>query len=381
MKISVWASTKPGFTLGNEEALLFAGHAAGVCYMPEDFAAILAEPTQKTKNRAAGTLASGHHSVFDHASFTLRLEGIPKILAMILNNENEYATSEKSARYTQMQPSPSEQVLYDKWLVIFEGLIAGEYPHLTEKEAHKLAQENARYLISVFTPTVMVHTTTRRQWNYVIHWCERFVKAEPTNEFFVALRPFVQEFIDKMSFLRVGGLNDEIKNNDLSLFDSRSHRQECFGEVYCTTYLGSFAQLAQAQRHRTLDYKMRLLGVPSFYVPPIIADDEFLTSQWLTDIESVARFFPQGMMISITERGTYENFILKTKERLCSPVQLEISRQTWVTMQQFLKSVELSGDLELYRILLRYNSSARCGAGYKCPKPCRWGTKQLDRRV
>ena len=38
----------------------------------------------------------------------------------MLNNEHEYNTSEKSARYTKMQPSEKEQLLYDKWVLLFE---------------------------------------------------------------------------------------------------------------------------------------------------------------------------------------------------------------------------------------------------------------------
>lgn len=380
MRVSVWASTKPGSNLEINEALLFGGRAAGICYLPLDLSTLLEEPIEDTEKRAAGTLRSGHHSVFDHVHYVLLVEGIPKILAMILNNEKAYATSEKSARYTQMQPSPAEQKLYDEWLLIFESLIAVEYPDLSETQVHKLAQENARCVISVFTPTTMAHTATLRQWNYIIHWCDRFLRTEPTNKFFATLRPFVRDFIDKISFLRVDGLNDEAKNGDLSLFDSRSSRQEYFGEVYCTTYMGSFAQLAQAHRHRTLDYRMRLPEASSFYVPPIIANDADMVTDWLRDIKSVERFYPQGMLVSITERGTYESFILKTKERLCSLAQLEVSRQTWSTLQLYLESVKGS-DEELYQILASYNAQSRCGAGFKCPKPCKWGNKQLDRLV
>ena len=42
-----------------------------------------------------------------------------KILAMIINNEKDYSTSEKSARYTKMKLSLKEQEIYDKWMSIF----------------------------------------------------------------------------------------------------------------------------------------------------------------------------------------------------------------------------------------------------------------------
>ena len=39
------------------------------------------------------------------------------------------------------------------------------------------------------------------------------------------------------------------------------------------TYKGTFAEFAQAQRHRTLDYKMEMLEEKEYFIPPIILDD------------------------------------------------------------------------------------------------------------
>ena len=87
--------------LSKEDAILFSGKAAGICYMPDTLDVLFSEDTEKTLKRAKRTLISGHHSVFDHPIYHLALEDIPKILAMILNNEKMYTTSEKSARYTK----------------------------------------------------------------------------------------------------------------------------------------------------------------------------------------------------------------------------------------------------------------------------------------
>jgi len=176
--IKVLASTLPGSILDLDTAKIFSGHAAGICYMPDSFETILNEPIEKTMKRANMVLQSGHHSVYDHVSYSLLLENIPKIVAMVLNNEKTYATSEKSARYTQMQPSDRERELYDKWMKIFTERILSVYPDTLPEKAKKLAQENARYLISVFTPTTMMYTTSLRQWNYIIHWFKKFVDGE-----------------------------------------------------------------------------------------------------------------------------------------------------------------------------------------------------------
>ena len=42
---------------------------------------------------------------------------------MVLNNEHQYTTSEKSARYTKMKLSQKEQLVYDKWLEMFKNRI------------------------------------------------------------------------------------------------------------------------------------------------------------------------------------------------------------------------------------------------------------------
>ena len=110
MKINIIASTKVGYELPKEEAVNFSGKSAGICYLPDTLDVLLNEPIEKTEKRASMNILSGHHSVFGHATYNLSLEGIPKILAMILNNEKVYNTSEKSARYTVMQTSDEEQL-------------------------------------------------------------------------------------------------------------------------------------------------------------------------------------------------------------------------------------------------------------------------------
>ena len=114
MKIKVIASTKVGYKMPKEEAIDFSGKEAGICYLPDDLEKLFGEDKEKTLKRAQRTLKSGHHSVFGHPTYNLTLEGIPKILAMILNNEKVYNTSEKSARYTKMNPSKEEKELYEK---------------------------------------------------------------------------------------------------------------------------------------------------------------------------------------------------------------------------------------------------------------------------
>ena len=380
MKIKVIASTKVGYVLPNEEAIDFSGKSAGICYLPDTVETLFAEAPEKTQRRANGNLESGHHSVFGHAHYNLILEGIPKILAMILNNEKIYNTSEKSARYTKMEPSEEEKILYEKWIEKYKKVIKEEYPEFDDKKIQKLAQENARYLISIFTPaTIMGYTVNFCQLNYIVHWFEDYIKKEEDNTFSKKLKPVLQEFIEQVKDLTVEELNSDVKKRTISLFAKRKERKEEFGENYCTTYLASFAQLAQAQRHRTLSYEMTLLENAKYYVPPIIRGTE-LEKEWLKDISSLEDYYPQGMLIQVNERGTFENFILKCEERLCGAAQLEIMDQTKIIMQKYLEKTKESAP-EIYNELLPYSKGARCTfPGWKCTAPCVFGAKDAMKR-
>ena len=372
MKIKVIASTKVGYEMSKEEALNFSGKSAGICYLPDTLDTLFNEPEEKTMKRANMTLKSGHHSVFNHPTYNLSLEGIPKILAMILNNEKMYNTSEKSARYTKMEPSEAEKVLYEKWIEIYKKCISEQYPKIEEKRVQKLAQENARYLISVFTPaTVMEYTVSFQQLNFIISWFEDYIEKEPENSFSKQLKKAMREFLKALPDLKVEKLNPRLKGKPLSIFASRERKEE-FGENYSTTYLASFAELAQAQRHRTLNYEVSLLDVPQYYIPPIIRGTE-LEKEWLEDIDSLKEYFPQGMLLKINERGTVENFVLKCTERICGAAQLEIMEQTIDTMNKYLEATKETNK-DVYNYLLPYSRGARCTfPGWKCNAPCVFG--------
>lgn len=372
MEIKVIASTKVGYVMPKDEAVDFSGKSAGICYLPDTLETLFAEAPEKTQRRADGNIKSGHHSVFGHPTYNLSLEGIPKILAMILNNEKIYNTSEKSARYTHMEPSPQEKELYEKWIEIFKEQILTQYPKFEDKRALKLAQENARYLISVFTPaTVMEYTVNFGQLNYIINWAKDYIKNAEENTFSIKLKETFKEFLAAMPDLEIEGLDSRNKNRNFSLFAKRKNRNEEFGENYSVTYLASFAQLAQAQRHRTLSYEMTLLDEPKYYVPPIIAGTN-LEQEWLKDISSLKEFFPQGMLVQVNERGTIENFVLKCMERLCGFSQLEIMQETKNIMNKYLEATK--DKPELYQYLLPYSRGARCTfPGWKCDSPCVFG--------
>ncbi len=380
-------------TFDKDEALKLSGKIAGVCYDKEGFNHLVNEDVTKTMRRVDMTLNNGHHSVYDHIQINFNLQNIPKILAMVLNNEHQYTTSEKSARYTPVVRQDGsiitldEEKLYNKWLNIFKVKIKEQYGCIyNDNKIQKLAQENARYLVTAFMPTQMIYSTSFRQINYIASWIQNYIASANKNIAFERkLASSMQELLNEFADLNVleEGLMKNEKNRHISLFGKNLNLQEeYFGEVYSTTYKGSIAQLAQAHRHRTLNYQMEMLKDKEYFIPPIIMDEKMLVNEWLNDIKSVKDVTPQGEMVLISENGNYNNFILKCKERLCSAAQLETMTQTKNTLLKYKKALEkknspLALDIE------KYCHGARCTfPDFTCPSDCQFKEgKTLTRRI
>lgn len=439
-----------------EDAKLFSGKNAGICYMGDSyFDSAVTDPVKATK-RFVNTCNNGHHSIADHVRIEVLLEGSSKMLAIVLNSLQDYATSEKSGRYTVMTGnSERETVLYDKWKEIFHNRILELYPtyddemllkkfekkypesgytvrcgKLMELDANldvrtdieannyfrdvikvdttlpswKMAQENARYVLSVFTySTTFGYSTSLRQWNYIYDWCQRYinqytpqydmdyVKWEQTNgkegkcillskstgieasyfetrlyfdllmlSNFIYDNLYVEELRDNKNrcfeFLTsLSGVEDHpMKGYDLSCYepdgytddfnytpDTRSS-DDYFGLVYNTSYTASFVHIAQAERHRTLKYFM--FFNPNFEHPEFFIPPMLLgtdyVDEWLSDLDSVKDLVPQAIKVCIVETGHISDFILKCEERLCGRAQLEIMQQTSVTAAKFIEDVD-----------------------------------------
>lgn len=375
------------------KALNFCGKIAGVCYNKEEFNRLKNEPKKKTDRRINQTINSGHHSVYDHVNLNLNLTNIPKILAMVLNNEKQYTTAEKSARYTKIERkdnsiiSLKEEELYNKWTNILKDKIKNEYGNLyNDTKIEKLAGENARYFVTVFMPTTMVYTTSFRQLNYIASFMENYIEnCNIENEFERKLSLSMLEFVFELSRLNI--LDERLMKNEkyrtLSLFNEDiENKDEYSGNVYSHKYYASFASLAQAQRHRTINYQMKLLSENKYYVPKIIRNDESLVEEWLKDMESVKDIYPIGSQILISEEGTYENFILKCKERLCTNAQLEICDQTKDTLNQIKDNFEVSNH-PLLNDVNAHSKGSRCTfPDFDCTSPCKnIEGKKLIRRI
>ncbi len=392
MKLTVTAITKEQEGITKPDLIdmeTFSGKNAGICYGSHGYFGTAVTDPEKALKRFETVGATGHHSVADHANVTILFEGIPKIVAMILNSNRVYATSEKSGRYTEMEGSSEiEKELYNKWVDIFTKEITDLDMGIDTKHINKLAMENARYLLSVFTPTTMSHTKNIKDWNYLIDWCEKYCEVliqdgKYNSKFDRELYGDIHRLGEALKeLLYVGELRDTkdrhlnflaLQTNDIF----RDIEEEVFREQYTAVYKASFVHLAQAQRHRTIDYRMVFDGIATEFFVPYVIKGTTLEEEWLNDISKVSNYtIPQGTLVKVIEQGTIDNFFLKCKERLCGRAQLEIATQTEYTlikMEQHGKFTEpVRKELERYIKDGKVNTKCRIIKG-GCKEPCIFG--------
>lgn len=377
--------------LNKDNIIYMGGIFAGECYINAGYNSIKNEPIEKTMQRIERTFRGKHHSVQGHAHITLNIENIPKILAMAINNEKEYNTSEKSGRYTVIDRDETGVInskqaeLYSKWRKIFESEFTKlnnlEYNsnELVKSKIKNLAKENAREMISVFMPTKLIYTTSFRQWNYIASFLIKYAKdienKTNPNYFELNFASSALEFVESLNKLNIldERLMDNEKNRKLSIFADREYiREEIFSDVYSVNYRMSFPAFADTQRHRTIHYEIKIpdASEAEFYVPKILENNEILKKEFLSDLESVREVYPLGTIVDVNERGIYENFILKCKERICTHPQLEVMLTNKAILEKYLEELKKKNH-PLKDDLKKYIKGARCTfPDYTCPEPC-----------
>lgn len=384
-------------------------------------------------SRGLNTIYQDHTTPSEHQYISLEIVEIPKILCMVLNNEKQYTADERSLRYTKVEQNANisriEVVLYNKWLKIFDDVIESKLGDFyrkfsktkegAKKSILKMAQENARYMVSVFTPTTTTYTVPWIQINKIMSYMQKVID-NPLNNLERMLIPYFKEFINACINLDVAITKDSIyrnllddesqkdellkkhpeikdykgdktliyKNNkdiDLSLFSNRNpfsaiDSDNEYGYNISYNNFESFACLAQEQRHRTISCEMLIPDEFMAYVPPIIKDNDDLVKEWINDISSVKEVYPQGQLIKVNRCATVKNILKYVgQERACDRAQLEIQRVYVDDMiPDLYNNLKNNGQEKLAEKVKPYVKKLRCGfPGYHCPGCC--GHPRLNR--
>lgn len=398
---------------------LLGGKMAGICYMPDDYLSEGIQDEEESLKRATGNKKSGHYSVFEHGSISFILE-TNKMMAMILNSLGVYATSEKSGRYTVMKASSElEQKLYDKWTYLFSKIIDGYYSFAAEdnflnltkscikdhRSVIKLARENARYMLSIFTPTTMAYTVSYKQALMIPQWLNNLADISESKYRTTTDTMFYHQLSLDCKVLAML-ISDAIKANskELVLHDhkSQSIRFIQFGELpkevisdsYTLRYKASLACVAQLQRHRSIRYRINIDNIINnpIYVPDIILGTPY-EKIWRNDQQLLKDngIVTQATCVDVAEQGIVEDFYLKCLERLCSRAQLEIQNNTIDSLYKFSENHRnLSDDNTLLITrFLKFNDDDKtyeavprcCNERYTCKEPCKYGKDGLNRNI
>ncbi len=382
LKITLLENTpflKDDGTFNLNKAMDFSGKIGGICYNENGLMDSFAEDDEKTEKRINNSTAGEHQSVFEHVNVSMYLKDSSKMLNMVLNDEGQYSTSERSLRYTAVKDgecnlTKREIFLYEKWYKIFVDLITAQYGDVLKPFKIKtLAKENARYMTSTFINTEMVHTLPLAQLNRIAKYMKEYLDKEDKNDFEQRVSKDFEMFLSECDRLNL--LDERLQSNrkerTLKIFgENLDSIPEEFGVTYSTTYRGSFAEYAQKERHRIEKSSLERDELNGFFVPPILELYHNLIDIWLNDIISVKEEVPQGELVTIHEEGTFDTFISKLKERDCSAAQLEIFRQTEETKKKYYEALK-EKDHPYVKKLEPYMGKRRCGyPDYTCNKPC-----------
>ncbi|MBR6289393.1 MAG: hypothetical protein IKR19_08660 [Acholeplasmatales bacterium] len=409
------------------EMFKISGSAAATYYRPEGFDDNNANDLKK---RTLDEVSKDNFSIFDHGHVTLLLH-TSKIMGMVLKSMGFYNITEKSARYATLDiESDVEKDLYNKWIAIFINLITSYYGSFYEfEDISGLAMENARYMTSIFTPTVMQYTVPfgravmmskwlndlgqlmagvsshldenmKYKWIYP-RFSKECIELSEVIKNTLGVYHFEDIIVDKLNmgveFFRVANYilkTAEIKakngdtDQDIFALYRDSRKDDFYSDCYISNYKASFVAVSQTETHRELHYSIDIpVENVEPYVPKIIRGSVY-EIEWRDDFQKLVdkEILPQATILEVSESGRFEDFYIKCKERLCTRSQLEI---TEITRDQVVKFAVHSSNLSGMNQILLGNMirkgpkvnwkkpetiivEPRCRfADYHCDHPCR----------
>ncbi len=400
-----------------KKAFMYAGTKAAWCYKPSNAIpeTIRAMSDEDLVRMGIDTFVNDHGTPSEHYEVSVEFTGIPKLMCMILNNEHQYTSDERSLRYTKVKPSEYisdlEVDLYDKWYRIFTEVLWGKYSDFflnsakgdevnARKAAGKIAQENARGFVSVLTPTSIAYTAPWYQWQKLYRMLEYMV-AHPTCELEKLAVPYAKELMQGLVDCRVvvstkdaiqlyPPLLEQVKDNREILYRNNKHiklslfavdnpfsgidKPNKFETAINYNTRLSFASAAHLFRHRTSDGEIREPEEFSFVTPEFIKGTPYEV-EYAQDMVRVRLLYPVGQMMDVNIVSSIRKIIhFMGKERACERAQWETAD---FYMNEFvpaiIKGLEGKPEYDKERDMLTklYLYRCRCGApDYDCPNPC-----------
>lgn len=162
-----------------KDAERLCASAAHSCYSDKGASELMEEWDEKKGAKWLGNpLASGHHSVIEHASYTFSIEGVSRVLSHQLVRHRIASFSQMSQRYVDMKeagyvvpPTIAADPDLEKRYRALMDHIWSEYEALAEK----VPVEDARYVLpNACTTNITVTMNARELWHFFeLRTCRR----------------------------------------------------------------------------------------------------------------------------------------------------------------------------------------------------------------
>lgn len=323
MDVRVIACSHVGYDGEKTKFDEFSGKMIGLTNTEDNLKTLMYEDNAKALRRSESAKKEFNRKCFDHESFTLYFEDMPKILSIIIDSQESWVKSEKISRFNALYLSKEEEVIYNKWIDLFKSKLAKIYKEKnkvsTDIMLTNLAESYAVYLKSVFSPVVVAYTTTYGEFNKLIGLLEDYIAIKKDNEFENKLSAIMIKFVMQMKSLPFYDKN-LAKVNEKLTFTKNYNIEEYYGDVYAVSYRCSFLGLSEIILDKKCDYDIKNME-NDYYVPAIIADNNDLKELWVSDLITLGNY-PMATMLSINEKGTLDGFIDKYKMSLTGNYEL-----------------------------------------------------------
>lgn len=320
----------------------FSGKMVGLTNTPDNLKTLMFEDNAKAQRRSESAKIENNREYFNHESFTLYFEGLPKIISIIIDSGKTWVKSEKASRFNESYFSKDEELIYNKWIDLFKNKISKLYKDkgevCTDKMLENMSVEYAVYLKSVFSPVTCAYTVTYGEFNRLIGVIENYIGIEKTNDFENKLSAALIEFVLKLKTLPYYDKSLAKVKDNIWLFTS-NNIEEYYGDVYATSYKCSYECLSQLLQYKDIDTKASMLE-NEYYIPSIIADNKDLSELWVSDIMTLGNY-PMASMLSINEMGTLDNFMHKLSDSVDNSIATEVGDAINETYKKYEYSLRL----------------------------------------
>lgn len=314
MDVKVIASSHVGHDAEKGKFDEFSGKMLGLCNTEDNLKSLLYEDNAKAIRRSDIAKGEKDRRVFDHESFTLYFEELPKIVTIILDSLKTWTKSEKLSKFSDKYFSKDEELIYNKWIDLFKNkvgkILKDNGKVTTDKMLENIAEDYALNLKSVFSPVTVAYTTTYGEFNRAIGIMENYIAIKKSNDFDNKLSAILIEFFLKMKTLPYYDKTLSKINENISIFDYKEI-EEYYGDVYSTKYTCSISGFCELLQNKNLTLKMSMLE-NKYYIPSIISDNKDLCELWFSDIMTLGNY-PMATMVNISDMGTMDNYMDRVK--------------------------------------------------------------------